>query len=415
MNEIISIIICPHCGKEIPLDEVLTHRIRDNLKNELEAEARKKERELAHREVSLAAKEKELAAAKKTIDDQVARKLALEREQFRKEAEEKAKEATGVELKDLREQLTEKTNMLAAAQKLELDLRKGRRELEEKHRAFELEMTRRLDGEREKVRSEAIRQVTDEHRFKDLEKEKIIDDMRKQIEDLKRKAEQGSQQLQGEVLELKLEEMLRERFPHDTIEPVPKGLRGADVIQTVRTTAGQPCGTIIWESKRTKAWSNGWIEKLKEDQREAKADMAAIISTTLPDNLSGIGCTEGVWITDFSLVIGLALALRESMVRVAQVKRSMEGKGEKMEMLYEYLSGSEFRQQIEGIVEAFVSMKKDLDTERRSMEKIWAKREKQIEKVVRNTGRMYGSLQGIVGSTLPELKSLEMKALEEGE
>jgi len=188
-------------------------------------------------------------------------------------------------------------------------------------------------------------------------------------------------------------------------------MRGADVMQRVCSTTGQVCGTIIWESKRVKNWSDGWIEKLKEDQREAKADIAVLVSTVLPRGITGIHQQNGVWIADYTLVIGLATALRHGLMEIAAAKTSMEGRSEKLEMLYDYLSGPQFRQQIEAIVDAFVSMSKDLDQERRAMEKIWAKREKQIEKVVKNTSRMYGSLQGIVGSTLPELKTLELKAL----
>jgi hypothetical protein len=188
-------------------------------------------------------------------------------------------------------------------------------------------------------------------------------------------------------------------------------MRGADVMQRVCSTTGQVCGTIIWESKRVKNWSDGWIEKLKEDQREAKADIAVLVSTVLPRGITGIHQQNGVWIADYTLAIGLATALRHGLMEIAAAKTSMEGRSEKLEMLYDYLSGPQFRQQIEAIVDAFVSMSKDLDQERRAMEKIWAKREKQIEKVVKNTSRMYGSLQGIVGSTLPELKTLELKAL----
>ena len=211
-------------------------------------------------------------------------------------------------------------------------------------------MTRKLDAEREKLKEEIEKRLNEQHRFKDLEKEKLIEAMKNQIEELKRKAEQGSQQLQGEVLEIELEELLNKNFPYDTIMPVPKGLRGADVIQNVCTPSGQQCGTIIWESKRTKAWSDAWIDKLKEDQREAKSDIAVIVSIALPKDMTGIGQINGVWVTDFTLAIGLAEALRVTLIEVAKTKTSAEGKSSKMEMLYEYLSGPEFRQQIEGIV-----------------------------------------------------------------
>src|SRR5208283_2334729 len=184
-----------------------------------------------------------------------------------------------------------------------------------------------------------------------------------------------------------------------------------DVIHKVCDQTGQPCGALIWESKRTKAWSDGWIDKLKEDQREVKAEVAVLVSSVLPKGLSGFARINGVWVCDHSLALCLAHALRTGLMDVTAAKLGATGKSEKMEMLYEYLSGPEFRQQVEGIVEAFSGMRKDLDQEKRAMERIWAKREKQIERVVKNMGRMYGSMEGIMGRTLPELGVFELKAL----
>jgi hypothetical protein len=355
---------------------------------------------------------REIEKIQDKFEKDFAAKLSAEKKKTEESIRKKILEETAGEMKVLQEELSEKTDKIKEFKNLELQLRQDKRKLEEEKQNLELEVTRKLDAEREKLKEEIEKRLNEQHRFKDLEKEKLIEAMKNQIEELKRKAEQGSQQLQGEVLEIELEELLNKNFPYDTIMPVPKGLRGADVIQNVCTPSGQQCGTIIWESKRTKAWSDAWIDKLKEDQREAKSDIAVIVSIALPKDMTGIGQINGVWVTDFTLAIGLAEALRVTLIEVAKAKTSAEGKSSKMEMLYEYLSGPEFRQQIEGIVEAFVSMKKDLDAEKRAMEKIWAKREKQIERVVKNTGRMYGSLQGIVGSTLPELESLELKALE---
>jgi hypothetical protein len=293
---------------------------------------------------------------------------------------------------------------------MELQLRRDKQKIEEEREKLALDVARKIDEERGKMKEEVARQVSEQHRLKEVEKDRHIEALKNQIEDLKRKAEQGPGEV-GETLEWILESTLKEHFKHDIIEPVPRGMRGADVMQRVCSTTGQVCGTIIWESKRVKNWSDGWIEKLKEDQREAKADIAVLVSTVLPRGITGIHQQNGVWIADYTLAIGLATALRHGLMEIAAAKTSMEGRSEKLEMLYDYLSGPQFRQQIEAIVDAFVSMSKDLDQERRAMEKIWAKREKQIEKVVKNTSRMYGSLQGIVGSTLPELKTLELKAL----
>ena len=253
---------------------------------------------------------------------------------------------------------------------------------------------------------------SEEHRLKDMEKEKKISDMLKTIEELKRKGEQGSMQTQGEVLELDLEALLRSRFPTDEIEPVPKGIRGADILQRVHNRSGQLCGTIIWESKRTKAWSDGWIAKLKDDQREVKAEIAVIVSETLPSGVKAFTQMEGVWVADFTLAASLAEVLRSGLTQLALAKLSAVGRGEKMDVIYNYLSGPHFRQRVEGIVEAFKSMKEDLDQEKRAITRTWAKREKQIERVINNTAGMYGDIQGIIGASLPEIKILE---LDEGE
>ena len=399
-----QVIICPHCHREIPLSEAISHQIREQLRKEFNSEVKKKEQELVQKEQALSEKEK-------TLEEDFNKKIKIEKAKLEGEAKKKAEQMIAVELNDLKAQVTEKEQKLLEAQKAELEFRKQRRELEERQRILELEMTRKLDDEREKIREETLSIFTEEHRLKDLEKDKKINDMLKQIEDLKRKAEQGSQQTQGEVLELELEEMLKASFPLDNLEPVGKGKRGADILQRVHNQSGQYCGTIIWESKRTKGWSDGWIDKLKEDQREAKAEIAVLVTTALPKEVNNFTQINGIWVTNFRLAICLAGPLRMTLIQVANAKLSEVGKYEKMEVLYGYLSGPEFRQKVEAIVEAFASMKKDLDHEKRTMIKNWSKREKQIERVVYNISGMFGAMQGIMGASLPEIKSLEMKAL----
>jgi hypothetical protein len=399
-----QVIICPHCNREIPLTEAISHQIREQLRKEFDAEVKKKEQEIAQKEQALSKKEK-------ALEEDFAQKLKIETTRLEEEAKKKAEQVIAVELKDLQAQVTEKDQQLVEAQKTELELRKQRRELEEKHKTSELEMARKLDEEREQIRDEAIKTVTEEHQLKDLEKDKKISDMLKQIEELKRKAEQGSQQTQGEVLELELEEILRTNFPLDSVEPVGKGKRGADILQKVHNQSGQYCGTIIWESKRTKGWSDGWIEKLKDDQREAKAEIAVLVTTALPKEVSNFENMNGVWVTNYPLAVCLASALRVNLIQVSNAKMAAVGKYEKMEVLYSYLSGPEFSQKVEAIVGAFASMKSDLDQEKRAMNKIWSKREKQIERVINNISGMYGDMQGIIGASLPQIKSLELKGL----
>jgi hypothetical protein len=399
-----QVIICPYCQKEIPLNEALSHQIKEDLRKEFDTEVKKKEQDLAQKEQTLIKKEK-------AIEEEYARKLEVERARLEEESRQKAKESVAIELKDLNERLNEKERKLQESEKAELEFRKQRRQLEEKQKSIELEMTRKLDEEREKIREETVQNISEQQRFKDLEKEKKIADMLRQIEDLKRKAEQGSQQTQGEVLELELEEILTTHFPLDQIEPVAKGKRGADILQKIHNQQGQYCGTVIWESKRTKLWNDGWIEKLKDDQREAKAEIAVLATTALPKEVNTFAYINGVWVTNFALATCLAVSLRMNLIQVANAKMSAVGKYEKMEVLYAYLSGPEFGQRVEAVASAFGSMKNDLDQEKRAFSKIWAKREKQIERVINNISGMYGDMQGIIGASLPQIKSLELTAL----
>lgn len=394
---------CPKCGFEIPLTEALSKQVTERLTREFEARGRKREEELKRREEEIAKKAGE-------VDRAVAEKLAAEREKFKGEAVREARERIEVELKALREENTEKTRRIEEAGRIELELRKRERALEEEKKSIELKVARTMDAEREKIRRETLEAFSEEHRFKDLEKEKKISDMLRQIEDLKRKAEQGSVQTQGEVQELDLEEALKTRFPYDEILDVPKGVRGADIIEKVNTAGGGYCGTIVWESKRTKNWNAEWIEKLKGDQREIKAEVAVLVTETLPKEISSFGNVDGVWVTGRAYALSLAEALRFGLKEVARSKISMVGRGEKVEEIYRYLSGSGFRHRVEAILEAFGAMRSELEHEKRAITRLWAKREKQIEKVLNSTSGMYGDLEGILGTALPPIKTLELEA-----
>jgi hypothetical protein len=235
--------------------------------------------------------------------------------------------------------------------------------------------------------------------------------MQRTIEELQRKAEQGSQQTQGEVQELAIENMLRAKFPYDTIEPVPKGEFGGDTIQRVVSTAGVVAGTILWESKRTKNWSNTWLAKLRDDQRTAKAEIAILISQALPDGVETFECVDGVWIANPRLVIPIAMMLRNTLIEVNNARLTSEGQQTKAEMVYQYLTGPRFRQRVEAIVESFSSMQDDLDKERKVITKQWAKRQEQIDRVMGSTVGMYGDLQGIAGKSIQQIEGLEFPAL----
>jgi len=386
---------CPKCGAKIEITEVIAHEIEERLNVEFQSQLKKKEE--AHRQ--------ELRA----MDVEYQSKLAIERKNTEEQARKKAQESISIELADLKTQLEDERNKREVLQREELNLRKKQRELEDSKKNLELEMTRKLDEERKKIEDLVAQRIAEEHRLKDAEKDKKLTDALKQVDELKRKMEQGSQQTQGEVLELELEALLKKEFPFDDIEPVSKGVRGGDILQIVKTQSGRVCGKILWEIKRTKAWSDSWIQKLKDDQREAKAGLAVLVSEALPQGFHHFRQMDGgVWVTDVPSVVSLAIALRVVLVQVANAREFEMGKKEKMELIYTYLTGPEFKNRVSAIIEAFRTMHEDLEAEKRAMQRIWEKRAKQIEKVISNTSGMYGDLEGLAGNALPSIKILEL-------
>ncbi|MBP6975553.1 MAG: DUF2130 domain-containing protein [Candidatus Moranbacteria bacterium] len=401
---------CPECGTSISIDDVLTHQISEQIRGEFQAEQRAREEALLERQRFLDAEQERLDRATREsaslIEKAVAEKIAAERKVIMGQAKEAALQENEKERKMLEEALEEKNAKLQEANEKELMLRKERNRLEEERQSFELEKQRELDEERAKISEEAGRKATEETRFVIAQLQKQLSDATKAKDDLARKLEQGSQQTQGEVLELELETSLRSEFLHDEIVPVPKGVKGADIIQRVFDRGGRLAGQIVWESKNTKVWSEGWVQKLKEDQRLVKADIAVIVSSVLPQGMTGFALRDGVWVCEMRLALALAGALRITLESVTREKTLSVGKNEKMEVLYAYLTGVEFRQRVEAIVEAFTGMSDGLRKERLAYEKLWAEREKQINKVIVNTVGMYGDLSGYVA--LPQIKALEL-------
>ncbi|MEI6634717.1 MAG: DUF2130 domain-containing protein [Chlamydiota bacterium] len=412
-------IICPKCGAEIKLTESLAAPLIEATRQEYEQRIAKKDADTAIREKALREREAALARAKESIDDQVAERLKEERSKIAVEEARKAKLALGAELEqtnrelaDLQEVLKNRDEKLAEAQKAQADLIRKQRELDDAKRELELTVEKRVQEGLGATREQARKEAEEGLKLKVAEKEQTIASMQKQIEELKRRAEQGSQQLQGEVQELELEAVLRTKFPFDTIDPVPKGEYGGDTLQRVVGPMGQVCGTILWESKRTKNWSDGWLAKLRDDQRAAKAEIAVLVSQVLPRDMETFGPVDGVWVTHPRTAIPVAMALRNTLIEVAGSRQAVEGQQTKTELIYHYLTGPRFRQRVEAIVEAFSSMQEDLDKEKKAITKQWAKREEQIDRVMQSTVGMYGDLQGIAGKSLQEIEGLEMKALE---
>jgi hypothetical protein len=312
------------------------------------------------------------------------------------------------ELAELKKQLQEKSKELSDSQKLEVELRKKKMELEEKEERMELDIVRQLDEGRKQIAKQAREKAEEESRLKIKEYETQLNSLQEELVAVQRKADQGSQQLQGESAELDLEDLLKQNFPYDEIIPVGKGVKGADVHQRVQTREGNYCGMIIWESKYTKNWSEGWKSKLKTDQLNAKADFAILASDVLPDEIHHFGCVDGVWISGFPYILSLATALRESLIQVELARRSFEGKDQKIDRLYKYLSGLEFRQRVEMVVNTFEALKKELNGEKRAMTRIWSQREKSLENMTLSVSGMYGDLQGIIGAALPSISALEL-------
>lgn len=276
---------------------------------------------------------------------------------------------------------------------------------------MDLTVEKKVQASLDTVREKAKQDAEEGLKLRVMEKEEQIASMQRQIEELRRKAEQGSQQLQGEVQELELEATLRAGFPHDIIEPVPKGEFGGDVLQRVVNPSNQPCGSILWESKRTKNWTEGWLAKLREDQRKAKADFALIVSNALPKGVHSFDHVDGIWVTESRCAVPVAIALRQSLIEIAAARQAGEGQQTKAELVYRYLTGPSFRHRVEAIVEKFSEMQSDLDKERRSMTRLWAKREAQIRGVIEATAGMYGDLQGIAGKAFEEIDGIDLPML----
>ncbi len=413
------IIRCPSCDTEIKLTESLAGPLVEQTKRQFTEQLTAKDRLVAQAQEQLSIEKQRIEQERQSLDATVAKRLDDERKQIAAEEAERAKRAVALDVQGKDRQLAELTELLrsreeklAQAQAQEAELLKKQRELDDKARELELSVQRQVNAALEEVRTKARQDAEDALALKVKERDTQIASMQQKIEELKRKAEQGSQQLQGEAQELVIEDALRARFPFDVIEPVGKGEFGGDVLHHVVNSAGQICGTILWESKRTKAWSDGWLTKLKGDQRTAGADLALIVSQTLPKQIDTFDLVDGVWVTGSKCAMAVAGALRESLILMASVKAAGEGQATKSALMYEYLTGPRFRHRVEAIVERFSEMQEDLASERKATMKRWAKREQQLHAVLDSTAGLYGDLQGIAGRSMIEIEALETSLLE---
>ena len=433
---------CPQCGTEIEVGEVLARQVTMDVEARLRQEAETKlkqavasaqaqERDAVRlqlkdmesrlsekdkavqaaeaKELALLARQRELATREKQLDQDVEKRLAVREQELTKQIQEETTRASLQQLEALQQALQSKDAAMDEARARELALLKEKSVLEDKRKDMELDYQRKLTGERQQLEKQLIEKYAGEADLKLKERDKQIEDLRKSLAEAKRKSEQGSMETQGEALELDLEANLNSHFPHDGISPVPKGIRGADVIQTVHNESMVDCGSIIWETKNTKAWNSAWIDKLKDDQRSIGANLAVLVSTELPEGIKTFGHVDGVWVVSVASYIPLAMTLRQQLVQVTFARSASEGKSEKMEMVYEYLSGDAFRHKVEAIVETFVGMQEQLNKEKRAYARLWKEREKQIERIIENTAGMYGDVRGLIGSAVPEIKALSLE------
>lgn len=376
-------VVCPHCGKKVEISAAIQHELID--------------KKLTEQKLQF---EKQLEQTRKDSEDHAAKKA---QEQFELQIKRLSQ--------DSEEARERNKKLMGQIDELLEENRKSKREKED----MEMDLKKKLALEEEKIREDASKKAQEEQHLKLIEKDKQLEGALKELEDMKRKLQQGSQQMQGEAFELEFEEMLRNEFPNDKVEEVGKGVKGGDVIQEVWDRNGNSCGRILWELKNTKAWSEQWVGKLKTDQQSAKADVAVIISEAVPEGVDSAKFYNNVWITKRSFVVGLASALRYNLIQIAMSRRAQEGKKEKMDILYSYLTGTEFLLRVQAIIDAFTNMQQEIEKEKRYFSNKWARDEKNIRQVIDNTFGMHGDLKGIMGKSIPQITALEALELADGE
>jgi hypothetical protein len=409
---------CPHCGEEIKLTESLAAPMVAAAQKDFEKKLALKDKALAGVQESWAHHKKELEAEKAKLNESIeagvaearAVIVATENKKARVRAETHIQQKNE-ELNEIQAELDRNNAKLAEAQKAQAETVRKQRELDEKKREMDLTIDKSISDGLASARASALEEAEKRVGLTVREKEATIDSMKTQIEELRRKAEQGSQQLQGEVLELHLEEAFKGQFPDDDIVPVPKGVHGGDVVHSVVSRSGKYSGVILWEMKRTKTWSNTWLTKLRDDQREAKADIAVIVTQTMPKGVETFELMEGVWVCSIEAAIPIASVLRHSLLNVALARSMADGMQTKAEEVYAYLTGPQFKRRVEAIVEAFTAMSTDLEKEKKAITKQWSKREQQLNRMMTATTGMSGDLQGLAGDELEEVEGLDMKAL----
>ena len=403
---------CPSCGTSIDVQDILAHQLEAEIKqkyqNQLASERQRYEQEQTKLQQEREAFEQKKKQENELFQQRLDNKLREERKAIEDRLKAKLNEEQADQFKALQQELNDKSEQIKDLNRAKADIERLKREKDELKEAVELDLQRKMNeqllAERERIKK--LEEEKNELKLRELQKQ--LDDQKKLTEEMKRKQEQGSMQLQGEVQELAIEEWLSAQFPLDSIEEVKKGARGGDCIQVVNTHSRVGCGKIYYESKRTKDFQPSWIEKFKADMREKGADVGVLVTDAMPAGLERMGIKDGVWICSYEEFKGLCAVLRETVIQIGLAVASQENKGDKMHMLYDFLTSNTFRMQVEAIVEGFSCMKSDLEKEKRAMQRIWKEREKQIDKVVTNTIDMYGSIKGIAGNAIQPVQALEL-------
>ncbi|QCX38921.1 DUF2130 domain-containing protein [Aureibaculum algae] len=403
---------CPNCGTSIDVQDILSHQLEEEIKQKYQSQIAEEKKKYEREQDKLKQEKLDFEQKKKKenqlFQERLENQLKADKKEIEAKLKLKLKEEQSEQFDALQKELNEKSEQVKELNRSKAEIEKLKREKGELKEAAEAEAQKKLNeiliSEKEKIKK--LEEDKNELRFKEMQKQ--LEDQKKLTEEMKRKQEQGSMQLQGEVQELAIEEWLASKFPLDTIEEIKKGARGGDCIQIVHSRTEQNCGTIYYESKRTKDFQPSWIEKFKADIRDRGANIGVLVTEVMPSDMDRMGLKDGIWICNYDEFKGLCTVLREGILQVNNAIISQENKGDKMDLLYDYLTSSTFRMQIEAIVEGFTQMKSDLDSEKRSMQRIWKQREKQIEKVVTNTIDMYGSIKGIAGNAIQSVKALEL-------
>jgi len=412
VNQDQATITCPNCGTDIDVNDIMHHQIEAQLRKKFEDHLRSEKQKFEARSTALEEQRQALVAEKskqaELLAQQVSEQLKLKENELTSKLKKAAEAEQAGALATLREELDEKSKKVQELNKASAELEKLKREKDELEDTLKADAEKQLNERLAAERQRIVKEESDKIELQMKELHTQLEDQKRLTAEMKRKQEQGSMQTQGEVQELAIEEWLAEKFPLDVIQEIKKGERGADCLQIVHTRSRQNCGTIYYESKRSKHFQPTWIEKFKADIRERNADIGVLVTEVMPPDMDRLGFKDGVWVCSYDEFKGLCHVLRESAIRISNAIVTQENKGDKMGMLYDFLTSNEFQMQIEAIVEGFTQMKTDLESEQRSMRGIWKKREKQIEKVLMNTTGMYGSIKGIAGNAVQAIPLLEL-------